>query len=177
MTSGPARYGIWRLARFSGHVLALGILISGTVLTGCAVDQEKEVAKYRAVLDADTRGAQDVAPGASISLTDALELANQHNERLTLQGEDYLQALIDKDRAFSNFLPTISLAPMYSVQDKAGGGNGGSSRRDRTDVPVEGSINLFNGFRDWNQLRRTAFTLEQQRALLLDLRATVLLDV
>src|SRR4029453_10159915 len=88
------------------------VLLLVALLSGCAVDQAKEIAKYRAVLDTDDR-AVAYTPGEPLTLEMAVLLANQHNERLGLRGEQYLQALIDKDRAVANFLPTISLAPTY----------------------------------------------------------------
>jgi len=151
---------------------------------GCHLDQQKEVARYRKILDEDGPPI-DFTPGAPLSLEQALALANQHNERLALRGEDYLQALIAKDRAFSNFLPTISLAPTYFQQDEVnaseqGGGAGGSvvaSINHRLDVPITGSINVFHGFSDVANYRSAGRTIEQRRALLLDAQAVILLDV
>ena len=53
----------------------------------------------------------------------------------------------------------------------------GGGRNERADVPVVGQMNLFNGFRDVANLRRSAATIGQRRELLLDLQQTVLLDV
>ncbi|HEV8603772.1 MAG TPA: TolC family protein [Tepidisphaeraceae bacterium] len=172
---------IYRRTVFSACVLLL------LVVGGCHLNQQKEVARYRKVLDADAPRI-DFAPGEPLSLEQALALANQHNERLALRGEDYLQALIAKDRAASNFLPTISLAPTYFQQDEvnggqeenpggAGGGNTVSSINHRLDVPVAGRMNLFNGFSDLASYRGAGRTIEQRRALLLDAQAIVLLDV
>jgi len=162
------------------------ITILFLAIGGCHLDQQKEVARYRKVLDADAPPI-DFVPGAPLSLEQALGLANQHNERLALRGEDYLQALIAKDRAFSSFLPTISLAPTYFQQDEvnaqeqnsggAGGGNTVSSINHRLDVPITGSINIFRGFSDVANYRAAGRTIEQRRALLLDAQAVVLLDV
>src|SRR6266850_947862 len=88
------------------RAITLSIFIVLLAAGGCHLDQQKEVARYRKVLDADAPPI-DFTPGAPLSLEQALALANQHNERLALRGEDYLQALIAKDRAASNFLPTI----------------------------------------------------------------------
>lgn len=155
-------------------------------VAGCHLDQQKEVARYRKILDADTPQVEFV-PGAPLSLEQALRLANRHNERLALRGEDYLQALIAKDRAFASFMPTISLAPTYFQQDEvnaqeqntggAGSGNTVSSLNHRLDVPITGRINLFNGFSDVANYRAAGRTIEQRRALLLDAQAVVLLDV
>ena len=98
------------------RAIFLSIFILSLAAGGCHLNQQKEVARYRKVLDADAPPIE-FTPGAPLSLEQALALANQHNERLGLRGEDYLQALIAKDRAASNFLPTISLAPTYFQQD------------------------------------------------------------
>lgn len=150
---------------------------------GCAVNQENEVAKYRRVIDAGVHGAavDPLAPGEPLTLRGAMLLTNQNNENLNLSGEDYLQALIDKDRAFAGFLPTISLAPTFTVRDPSSAsnsnvGNPTNSRRTTSDVPINGQMNLFNGFRDIASLRRSAATIDQRRELLLDLQQTLLLD-
>jgi outer membrane protein TolC len=169
-----------------------------TIATVSCVDQDKEVALYRKILDngATTRPTYDA--NRPLTLVEALKLANANSEQLAIRGEDYLQALIDKDRAAAAFFPTISLAPTYFFQDKvAGGGSsttvvtdpggggdtivvsggGSSSRNERFDAPVTGDWNAFNGFRDVASVRRARATIEQQRQLLLDLQAAVLLDV
>jgi outer membrane protein TolC len=45
------------------------------------------------------------------------------------------------------------------------------------DVPVTGEVNLFRGFSDVANLRARAFTIEQRRALLLDVQQSLLIDV
>ena len=185
-TQSPLRFGI----------AALGVAF----LAGC-VDQDKEIALYRNVLDrgATTRPVYDQAK--PLTLVEALQLANANNESLSIRGEDYLHALIDKDRAAAAFFPTISLSPSYFFQDKVsssgssttviggggvGGGVGGgsvfvgggsSSRNERFDVPVVGDWNAFNGFRDVANVRRARATIDEQRELLLDLQTSLLLDV
>jgi outer membrane protein TolC len=158
------------------------LLLVALVAIGCKVDQDKEVATYRKVLDAET-APPSFASGHSLTLEEAMRLANKDSEQLAIRGEDYLQALIDKDRATAAFLPTISLAPTYFTQDpvKAGSGgtgvSGGSQGNNRLDVPVTGHINVFNGFRDINNVYRAASTAEQRRFLLLDFKDQILIDV
>ena len=96
---------------------ALSLIV--IVTAGCAVDQKKEVAKYRGVLNEGVGNEQapDFQVGQPLSLREALLLANERNENLGLSGEEYVQALIDKDRAAAAFLPTISLTPTYFIQD------------------------------------------------------------
>jgi len=153
-------------------------------LCGCAVDQKKEVEAYKDVLHAATEpSATQPAIGADevLTLNQALILANENNERLSIEGETYVQALIAKDRAFSAFLPTITLVPFYYAQDKsdksAAGSVSSTYQTHRLDVPLNGQMNLFNGFRDVAANRRAEYTIEQRKELLLDLQEGVLLDV
>src|SRR4051812_20505154 len=81
---------------------------------GCQVDENKEVALYRSVIDAPNPVHIEYHPGEPLSLPAALLLANQNNERLALQGENYVQSLIEKQRASSAFFPTLTLVPSYS---------------------------------------------------------------
>jgi len=174
-----------------------GLCVAGVVLTGgCAVDPQKEVDLYRQVLDSPDTKPVTYGAGDPLTLTTALLLANQHNEQLAISGEDYVQALIEKDRAAVNFFPTITLVPSYSIADDDDDGGGrrvsGGSTADpnellnrsslstgdgRLDVPLNANLNVFRGFRDVANIRRARADIDRFRALLLDLKATVLLDV
>ena len=159
------------------------------LLCGCAVDQRKEVATYRKVLDGAAGGAAvDYHPGETLSLQRALLLANRDYERLAIAGEDYLQALIEKDRAAWNFLPTVGLEPSYTVTDRPNTGSSGAvgtiggfrgvgSTLRRFEAPVVSRVNLFNGFADVARLRGARAEAERLRLRLLDQQALVLLDV
>src|SRR5438270_3449335 len=144
-------------------------------LSACAVDQNKEVATYRKVLDGQHPvPAFEIAPGQPLSLEAALLLANRSSEQLATSGEDYLQALIDKERAFSAFLPTVSLAPRFTWVDKT---NTPGGSRTTIQTPINGTYNLFNGFQDLASLRKAGYTAEARKALMMDLQQTVLLNV
>ncbi|HEV2296683.1 MAG TPA: TolC family protein [Tepidisphaeraceae bacterium] len=167
----------------------VSLLALAWLMGGCAVDQEKEVATYRRVIDIPaTQPAQDFQPGEPVTVRRAMLLANALNEQLSIEGEDYLQALIDRRRAVAAFLPTVGLSPRYTIRDRTSGGGGadndndlgtggGSSQRETFDVPVTGAINVFNGFSDLARLRSSRLTIEQRRALLLDVQEQLLLDV
>ncbi|HEY7118777.1 MAG TPA: TolC family protein [Tepidisphaeraceae bacterium] len=176
--------------RVGKWALAIGVLLS---VAGC-VDQQHEVQQYRRILDADVAQATPpLMPGDELSLVRALLLANQDNESLAIRGEDYVQALNDKARAFANFLPTITLAPSYTIVDNseaattnAGQGrpvgtSGGFKEVGKTlrrfEAPVNGAANLFRGFRDLASLEAADWTIEQKRQLLLDAQSTLLLQV
>ncbi len=157
-------------------------VVAVLMLAGCSVDQEKEVATYRDVLGVKSLpSAARLEPNAPLTLTEALERANAHNEQLAIKGEEYLQALIDKKRAAASFLPTVSLAPTYTRQEKVTI-PGAPSFFDQVvlphafDLPVASQMNV-NVAQDLARLRGTEATAAQQRSLLLDLQSTVLLDV
>jgi outer membrane protein len=154
-----------------------------SAIAGC-VDQTKEVAEYRAVLDARQAAASATQPATTqpadtLTLLEAMSLANVHNERLALGGEDYLQALIDKDRAVASFLPVISLQPSYFQTQNVFLPPGAAAffPLHALDLPVNGAMNVFNGFRDLAALKRSAANAQQRKALLLDLQSTVLVEV
>lgn len=176
----------------------------GLFVGGC-IDQQQEVAKYRKVLDGPDKQAvkHDFAPGEPLTLEQSLVLANRGSEQLAAQGEDYLQGLIARDRAYSNFMPTISLAPTLSWQNKplnrggtvfTGGTTGGTTSGGTTggistgsvntskntyyavDLPVNAKWNIFNGFRDVATLQAAWADIRRRHGLLLDLQATILLE-
>ena len=147
-------------------------------VAGCAIDQAKEVAKYRSVVGPD-QPLPAFTSGEPLSLQRALELANQNNEQIGLQGEAYLQALIAKDRAVGNFLPTLSMNPAYSFRQQSLPNTGSpfSSTNAAFTNSVSGNENLFRGFRDINTYRAANLTTDQRRALLLNTQANVLVLV
>jgi outer membrane protein TolC len=175
-----------------GWVVALALMF---VAAGC-VNQHKEIAKYRSILNEGLpENVAALERGEELTLDRALLLANQDNENLMIRGEDFVQAMNDKDRAFSQFLPTIGIAPNYTITHNPSAGqtvtsagvarpvgtSGGFKAEGRTlrrfEVPVTGSGNLFHGFRDLQALEAEEWTVEQQRQLMLDAQATLLLDV
>jgi outer membrane protein TolC len=103
------------------HSFCLGFCVAAVsiAVVGCT-DQQKEVSHYRNVLDGPHPAAlrRDYSQGQPLTLEQSLLLANRYNEQLAIQGENYLQGLIARDRAYSTFMPTISLAPTYSFQNK-----------------------------------------------------------
>lgn len=102
--------------------LAVVSLLAAALIAGC-IDQQKEVANYNKALGRDTqvRPKTDYSHGEELTLEAALLLANSGSEQLSVQGETYLQSLIARDRAYSAFMPTISLAPTYNWSNRRGG--------------------------------------------------------
>ncbi|HEX8341930.1 MAG TPA: TolC family protein [Tepidisphaeraceae bacterium] len=176
----------------AGTAALLGCLLGLLLLCGCKVDQRKEIETYRQV----TRIDDEVAaydPGTPLTLRRAMLLTNQVDESLASRGEQYLQSIIQQRRAIASFLPTVDLVPVYSRRERVsssssgttgdgdsgddGGSTGGGSSPSATfDAPVQGSINLFNGFSDLNRARRDDFVVRQRRFELTNAQEQVLLD-
>jgi len=159
-------------------------------LAGC-VNQRAEVQTYRKVVDAGLPRPNSYQPGEPLSLSRAMALANEDNAEIALQGENYLQALIAKNRAVSNFLPTVSFQPTYTIEQAAlnettGGATpqvaaagGGFTVQGNVwqsfQAPVVGNMNL--SFVSYSNLQSAEQTIVQQRQLLIDAQATILLEV
>lgn len=166
-----------------GAACALACLV---FTTGCAIDQKREVALYRGVLDERVAPAPAYSPDDELSLVAAMRLANQNNEQLGMRGEEYVQALIAKNRAVAGFLPTVSFQPSFALEQvkrgDAGTTTGGGFRQGelsakRLDAPVIGNINLFRGFGDVANAKSADATIAQRKSLLRDAQAAVLLNV
>ncbi len=192
-----ARLRTHRLPGVSLRALTAGVLfVSALLLSGC-VNQKKEVQTYRAVVDAGLPRPAPYSPGESLSLQRSLALANQDNESIGINGENYLQALINKNRAVAAFLPTVSLQPSYTIEElprlgssagpitgaaaaaaaSAGGFTVSGNTAHKFEAPVVGSMNLFRGFGDVANLKAAEQNIVQERQLLLDAQAVVLLNV
>lgn len=157
------------------------IALTGAFLCGCKVDQQKEVERYQSVLHANLlSNEKPFLPGEAMTLRQALDLSNRQNERLAVEGENYVQALVERKRAAAAFQPTVNLAPIYSVQQNVNSNANNNANNNNNnsyfDAPLSGQINLFNGFSDVARSNRTAETAERQRNLLLNLQEAVLLE-
>ena len=160
---------------FSRRIARFGVFaLIGLFAAGCAVNQKREIAVYRQVIDANKPAPVSIAPDRVVKLTDALMLGIQNEEQLSVQGENYLQALLAKDKAFANFLPTVSLSAGWGYQSSGAFQTG---QQQKPSVTVPGQWNLFNGFRDYYSVKSADQSIEQQKQLVFDLEQTVLLDV
>ncbi|HVT89806.1 MAG TPA: TolC family protein [Tepidisphaeraceae bacterium] len=160
------------------------------VAAGCQVNQQRDVAEYRKILDRNIAPTTAPAANEPLTLARAMALANQTDEQLGLSGEDYVQALIQKNRAVAAFLPTVSLQPGFTLGDRPSVNNPGGNPSGintgfrvhgdtihRLEVPVVGNINVFRGFGDIANLHAVEAVIAQRRELLLDLQATILVNV
>jgi outer membrane protein len=177
-------------------MLCLAPLVVG-FLAGC-VDQKREVQTYRDILDADLPKPTPLESGETLTLERALALANADNEQIASQGETYLQSLVAKNRAVAKFLPTVSIQPNFTIEQAPSGNaspaspgapsastaavaasSGGFVQSGnvlrRFEAPVVGSMNL--SYYSVPNLKSAEMTVIQQRQLLIDAQATILLNV
>ncbi len=157
------------------------LVILAASLAGC-VNQKEEVMHYRKVLHSNpaTSVAQLIIP-RQLTLAAALKLANDNNEQLAIAGENYLQAMIAKDKAFSTFLPTVGV----SAQDfqmrgfNTGALPSGVNQFFQThyfNAPLETQLNI-NVLKDVTAISAAGAYVNQRKALLLDMQSNVLLEV
>jgi len=98
------------------------VLFAMLPLAGCQpVNPDKEVEVYRKILDSKVHRVEPPAAGSPLTLGVAMALTNQTNEDLAQRGEDYLQALIARNRAVASFLPTVSFQPNFTIEQRATG--------------------------------------------------------
>jgi outer membrane protein/adhesin transport system outer membrane protein len=155
-----------------GHRAALGLAVALS-LAGCSVNEAAEVRKYRAVLDAGLDAEALAALPAELDVVSVMTLANARNESLAVEGESYVQSLIDKRRAAAAFLPTLTLAPSYIWRNQTG-----DSQRDNTgfNTPLVAAA-AVSPVRDVSVLRSAGATAKEREALLMDFQDGLLLDV
>ena len=149
-------------------------------LAGC-VNQKQEVAHYDRVLHIHpATGPAQLAVPHTLTLSKALAMANNNNERLAIAGESYLQSLIAHDRAYATFMPTVGLAPQDFQRkgfNEAGfPGLGNVFQTHYFDVPLQTQLNL-NVLRDARAIQAAGAYASQQKSLLLDMQSNLLLEV
>jgi outer membrane protein len=141
------------------------------LLAGCAVDQQKEVATYRAILDEHAPATiEPLEEGQVLTLQHAFYLANKNDEQLSIRGETYLQSLIARARAAAGFLPSVDASARYTLAGE------GTNANDSFSVNAGGSVTLFN-LRTLSNLEQARTAVEQQELVLRDLQQTVLIGV
>ena len=156
-------------------------LISTLVISGC-VNQARDVKLYRNVLDNDiSQQEATFQPDTPLTLKQALLLANANNERLAIAGEDYLQSLINKNRAYAAFLPKIAFAPAFMRQEKTDLGStnpliAAIVPEKTTNVMGVGSMDI-RLIQDIANVRGAGASIQMQKAVLLDQQAQLMLDV
>jgi len=159
--------------------ISISVVLSMCVgLSGC-INQTQEVDHYRKIIHAYPQPMPRKVPHV-LTLSTALRMANDNNETLAIAGENYLQAIIAKDRAFANFFPTISLAPtdyqrrgFNETQFPPGFGN--LFQTHYFDTPLAASLNV-NILRDSAAISAAGSYSGVQKSLLLNMQSDLLLE-
>lgn len=152
-------------------------LLLSCMIGGCAVDQDKEVERYRQVVDLEPA---EYDHAHAVSLREALLLANENNENLAIEGEEYLRTIIQRRRSAASFMPTVDVLGTYRFRDDVQGASSSSSsssNEESFDVSGDISWDLFRGFRNINSYWRDTFLIVTQRNDLLAQQELLLLDV
>ncbi|NNM88806.1 MAG: TolC family protein [Phycisphaerae bacterium] len=160
--------------------LALLAVAMALSLSGC-VNQKKEVAHYRKILHAKPAVAAVKIPMV-LTLSQAMRLANNNNEELAISGENYLQALIAKDKAFATFMPHVGIgASDFQMHGYAPPAGFPSSITDfyqthYVNVPLASTLNV-NVLKDATAISSARLVSGQRKAAMLDLQSSLLLEV
>jgi len=160
-----------RVRRSAAFLPLVAVVVAG----GCKVDQAAEVDTYRSVLDTGLNATEQgpiefPAPTDELGVRTAMRLASLRNERLDIEGERYLQWIIDRRRAAAAFLPTIGLSPSYVLRDRVAG-----LRRSLFDVPLDAFM-VFNPVADAYAISEADARILVARAELLAAQDALLLD-
>ncbi len=140
-------------------------------LAGCAVDQARDVATYREVTDIPDQPVSH-RPGEPLPLVKALLLANALNERLGIQGEAYVQALVERQRLAASILPTIDAFGSVTGRDATASG----TDRVATEAGIGAQYTLLTGRSDFHAIDAAKMDANAERWLLLDLREALMLE-
>ena len=162
--------------RWTRRMAAILLTALAALAAGCAVDNARETAVWREPLDEKMRPPAALAPDQVLTLGQAIAMANSSSEQLALSGEDYLQALIDRDRAVSRLLPTISLAPSFTKMDNfvAPAQVKSFFPIQFTDVPASAALHL--SATDVANVARAEVVSKYQLAVLLNLQSDILVQ-
>lgn len=147
-------------------VAAVGAL----TLTGCATDQAADVSAYRAISDPPGELPHH-APRAPLTLEQALRLTAARNEQLAARGEEYVQALAERQRLAAALRPTIDLFAQSRLRE-----NTSQNSVAQTDLGVSGQYRLLTGLGDLRNVNAADARIRSRSWLVLDLRESLLLQ-
>lgn len=144
--------------------------IGALALAGCATDQGADVAAYRAISDPPGEPPRHGAQ-APLTLEQALRLTAARNEQLAARGEEYVQALAERQRLAAALRPTIDLFSQTRLRE-----NTGQNAVAQTDLGVSGQYRLLTGLGDLRNVNAADARIRSRSWLVLDLRESLLLQ-
>lgn len=150
--------------------LCLAMLIAMASLCSCTTDQKTDVQMYRELTD-PPGPAPEIRSGDPLSLVDALQLTALYNERLGIQGEKYIQALANRQRAAAALYPTFDFLAGAVLRE-----NTGNQGIYQADLGFAAQYDFMTGLTDLRNVNAAEAVIETQRWLLLDLRESLLIQ-
>lgn len=151
-------------------VLWFALMVTLLGAAGCATDQQRDVDAYRAISD-PPGGAPIQRPGDDLTLEQALGLTAAANEQLAIRGEQYVQALADRQRLAAALKPTIDLFARSRLRE-----NTGNNAVAQSEIGVSGQYRLLTGLGDLRIVNAADARIRSRSWLVLDLRETLLLQ-
>ena len=142
------------------------------LVIGCAKPQ-RDVAAVNSILR-DGVIPTTLPADNTLTLRQALVLANSYSDSLNLQGEQLVLAAVQRRRAVAAFLPTVGLNPEYSVREATGNSSGTADAN--LDVPVDADLVVFDGMQNVNGYWRDTYLVDREKFRLLDVQEQILLD-
>lgn len=146
------------------------LCLAAALTAGCATDQAADVDLYRSI--SDPPGTRLLhTDGQPLSLADAMRFTAWYNELLAAQGERYIQALAERQRAASLLRPTLSAFGDVALRE-----NTGSAGIVQSAVGVSGQYRFLTGLTDLRNVDAALARAEAERWLILDLREALLVQ-
>ncbi|OHB70905.1 MAG: hypothetical protein A2W23_07460 [Planctomycetes bacterium RBG_16_43_13] len=182
-------------------------IVCGCMISGCFSSHYNDILIYKGLIREDicsakhitsVEGGKDILlsqeeqkPKSHIdkvneqgyaTLGDCYILAVKNIETLAATGENYIQALVSKDKAISALLPTLSLSGTHFRQEPvliSGGGTSSffSSTDNRSQVLINFKKIIFDGFKEFAALRQANENILANRESLRVAEQALFLDV
>lgn len=130
----------------------LQIFKGGNEVPLMQTSQERSEEPQRSILGKD-----------ELSLEDCYQLALSYNDRLKWATENYKQALLLQDRAWSSILPSFRLKTNYTVHEEAAQFG---SLKERYEEKISLEQPIFSGFREFHGLGQAKSIIRSKAALL-----------
>lgn len=149
------------------------LIACAAILPACTTDQASDVDAYRRISDppgaAEAR--ERTAPMQTLSLREALTLTAARNEQLAQVGEQYIQALAQRQRAAAALRPTVDLFTDLTLRE-----NTGNQSVVQTDLGLNAQYRVLTGLGDLRNVEASDAIVRAREWVILDLREALLLQ-
>lgn len=157
----------------SGTIAFAAMAVVFASLPACTTDQAADVSAYRQI--SDPPGAIEARHRSmaveSLSLREALLLTAARNEQLAQSGEQYVQALAQRQRAAAALRPTVDLFTNLALRE-----NTGNQAIVQTDLGLNAQYRVLTGMGDLRNVEASDAIVRAREWVILDLREGLLLQ-